>query len=300
MDRAGLAAAGVALTGAWPANAVSSASGVSARTGRDGFLRLGFERRGARTVAASCRSTLPLQVLAPMALDDPAAVVSILNPTGGLVGGDRLAIDVVAGAGAHACLTTPSATKVYRSGGEAAVQDVTLRLASDAVVEWVPDHTIPFAGSIFRQRIHVTLGARARLILVDAFAAGRVARGEAWTFGVLDSALTISDEGGCRLHDRFVLEGGARWTGLGLAEGAPYFATMVVAGDGGSDVLGSIQRALAGSRDIRHGAAPLSGGGAIVRCLAPTAPALLDTLDTVWSEARRALLGLPALVLRKP
>src|SRR2546422_1747450 len=49
-----------------------------------------------------------------LALDDRAAVVSVLNPTGGLVGGDRLAIDVVVGPAAHACLTTPSATKVYR------------------------------------------------------------------------------------------------------------------------------------------------------------------------------------------
>jgi len=77
------------------------------RVGRDGALRLDFERRGAATVVADCRFTLPLQVLAPVALDDPAAVVSILNPTGGLVGGDHLAIDVHVGAGAHAVLTTP-------------------------------------------------------------------------------------------------------------------------------------------------------------------------------------------------
>ena len=54
------------------------------RVGRDGTLRLRFERRGAATVLAGCRFTLPLQVLAPLALDDPAAVVSILNPTGGV------------------------------------------------------------------------------------------------------------------------------------------------------------------------------------------------------------------------
>jgi len=58
---------------------------------------------------------MPLQVMAPMALDDAASIVCMLNPTGGLVGGDRLVIDVGVGAGAHACLTTPSATKVYRT-----------------------------------------------------------------------------------------------------------------------------------------------------------------------------------------
>src|SRR5262249_59301213 len=63
------------------------------RVGRDGALRLSFARRGVATVLAACRSILPLQVLAPVALDDPAAVVSLLNPTGGALGGDRLAHD---------------------------------------------------------------------------------------------------------------------------------------------------------------------------------------------------------------
>src|SRR4029077_14631792 len=113
----------------------------AARVGRDGALRIGFARRGPATVVAGSRFTLPLQVLAPMALDDPAAVVSILNPTGGLVGGDRLEIDVRAGAGAHAELTTPSATRVYRAEGDPTVQTVRLSIGPHAVVEWVPDHT---------------------------------------------------------------------------------------------------------------------------------------------------------------
>ena len=90
------------------------------RTGRDGALALRFVRRGDRTVLASCRFTLPLQVLAPLSLPDEACVVSLLNPTGGVVGGDRLRIDVDVERGAHACLTTPSATRIYRTAAEPA------------------------------------------------------------------------------------------------------------------------------------------------------------------------------------
>src|SRR5438094_312004 len=86
----GSAARGAGLT---PATTAS-------RVGRDGALALRFERRGDRSVLAGCRWRLPLQVLAPLALDDAAAIVSILNPTGGLVGGDRLVVDVAVGAGA--------------------------------------------------------------------------------------------------------------------------------------------------------------------------------------------------------
>jgi urease accessory protein len=269
------------------------------RIGRDGALRLRFERRGVATVLTGCRSTLPLQVLAPVGLDDPAAVVSILNPTGGLVGGDRLAIEVVAGTGAHACLTTPSATKVYRTGGEAATQDVLIRLEPGATVEYVPDHTIPFPGSALRQTIGVEVGEGARLVLVDSFAAGRVGRGEAWRFDRLESALLIKDAGGWLLRDRFVLRGDPVWGGLGGTERHPYFATVALIGVVADARFESEVAELANGRpDVRIGGEALPRGGYLIRCLALDAPALTEAVEGTWAAARR-LLGATPLALRK-
>src|SRR3989442_10070267 len=84
-----------------------------ARVGRDGTLALALERRDGATVLGACPYRLPLQVLSPMALDDPAAVVSVLNPTGGLLRGDRLTIDVTIGPAAPGRLTTPPAPQAY-------------------------------------------------------------------------------------------------------------------------------------------------------------------------------------------
>jgi len=271
----------------------------SERVGRDGILRLAFERRGGRTVVAGCRWRVPLQVMAPVALDDAAAIVSILNPTGGLVGGDRLAIDVSVGAGAHGCLTTPSATKVYRTTGPPAEQTVRLTLGPGARLEWVPDHTIPFAGSALRQRMEAEVAEDAALVLVDAFAAGRVARGEAWRFALLDSALSVRDARGWLLHDRLVLRDGAPGPGLGAAEDRPYVATIAVIGDTGLTAFVDDVAALGGAgADL--GAGLLPRRGALVRCLAGDAPALAHALDGVWAAARRRVLGLPPLALRKP
>jgi urease accessory protein len=271
------------------------------RVGRDGWLRLGVERRGSRSVVVRCASAVPLQVLAPVALDDRAVVVSMLNPTGGLVGGDRLAIEVEVGPGAHACLTTPSATKVYRTAGGPAVQDVTLRLARDAVLEWVPDHTIPFAGCAFRQVIAAEVGEGARLVLVDAFAAGRVVRGEAWRFSHLESSLSVRDAGGWVLHDRFVLRGGdGPWDALGLAESHPYFASVVVSSDEGLAGFAEAVAEVAGPGPGRVGVGRLPRRGVVIRCLAPSAPALDAIIQRVWSAARCHALGAPPLSLRKP
>src|SRR2546428_11794741 len=243
------------------------------RVGRDGALSLRFERRGARTVVAGCRWTLPLQVLAPLALDDRAAVVSVLNPTGGLVGGDRLAIDVVVGPAAHACLTTPSPTKVYRTAGAPAEQHVRLRLGVGAILEWVPDHTIPFPGSAFRQAIDCELDDDATLILTDAFAAGRIARGEAWQFALLESAVTVRDRRGPILHDRFVLTARGAAQGLGFVEDHPYFGSFVAVAHSGLPALAPpAGGGLPGPGGASGGGGGLAPRGRVVPRLAPRPP----------------------------
>jgi len=277
---------------------VSAALAAPARVGRDGGLRLAFERRGGATVLTGCRSTLPLQVLAPISLEDPAAIVSMLNPTGGVLGGDRLTVEIDVGAGAHACLTTPSATRVYRSAGAPSVQTVRVRLAPGAVCEWVPDHTIPSPGAIIDQTLVFEVGEGAALLAIDAWAAGRVARGEAWTFARLSSTLRVEDAAGPVLRDRFVLVGARDWSMRGFTDGHAYFGSLAVIADRGLDVfLDALPRVTPAG--ARLGAARLARRGALVRCLAGGAPALIEALHAAWTLARRAVLDVPALELRK-
>jgi urease accessory protein len=271
-----------------------------ARVGRDGTLSLRVERRGAATVLAASRFTLPLQVLTPLALDGAALVVSMLNPTGAVLAGDRLRIDVEAEAGAHVLLTTPSATKVYRSDGPVAEQDVTLTVGAGAIVEWVPDHTIPFEGAAFRQRLQARVGPDATFLAVDAFAAGRVARGERWRFRRLDSALEVADDAGWIVYDRFTLSGEGEWAGLGYAEGAAYFATIVAVTPAPVDDLVAAVRGAGELLDgARVGVGRLRRRGVLVRCLADSAPALADAVEGVWRRLRTVSVGMEPVDLRK-
>lgn len=279
---------------------MTSAPAAAVRVGRDGALSLTFEQRRGRSTVSECRYTLPLQVMAPMSLEDPAAIVSILNPTGGLVGGDRLAIDIDVRPGAHAVLTTPSATKVYRAAAGPAVQTVRITAAVGATVEWMPDHTIPFPGAALRQAIDVQLADGARLLLVDAFAAGRIARGEAWRFANLETAVTIRDGRGRLFIDRWVLGGGDTWAGPGFTDGRPYFATVIVVADSGvGRFQAEVDAAFAGREEVAVAVGALRRRGLVLRCLAADAPALVGALQAVWDLARDTVLGLPALALRK-
>jgi urease accessory protein UreH len=129
-----------------------------------------------------------------------------------------------------------------------------------------------------------------------------VGRGEAWAFRLLDSALTVRDAEGWLLHDRFVLEAASPLapSALGAAEGRPYWATVAVVADDTEAFRRAVAERFPAGGDLTVAAGALPRRGVLVRCLAPSAPLLLGAIDTLWAAARRDVLGLPPLGLRKP
>jgi urease accessory protein len=85
----------------------------------------------------------PLRVLQSLYPEGPAVCHNVLvHPPGGIVGGDTLDITLQVAAGAHALITTPAATRFYKSNGEAGTQQVKAQLHSGARLEWLPLETI--------------------------------------------------------------------------------------------------------------------------------------------------------------
>ena len=249
------------------------------------------------------RFTLPLQALEPMDLTgDGTAALLLLNPTGGILGGDRLETDVEVGAGAHVVLSTPSATRVYRSRERPAVQRVRLALGPGAALEWLPDHLIPSPGARLRQETTITLACDATLLHWDAWATGRAARGEAWGFDLLETGLVARDPAGLLVRERAVLAGGPRLDGLGGTEGFAYVGTFLALALGRSsadEVASELADAVAPIPGCRAGVTALARGGVIARVLAARAPALSACAEALWSTARRRLLERGPLALRK-
>jgi urease accessory protein len=278
------------------------------RTGRDGRLHLAFEAREGRTVLAARRFTLPLQALEPMDLDgDGVATLLLLNPTGGLLGGDRLDSHIALGPGSRVCLSTPSSTRVYRSSGPAAVQRVAISVARGAALEWMPDHLIPSPGARLRQTTEITLTRDSTLLYLDAWAVGRVARGESWGFDLLDTSLLVRDEVGPLLRERLVLSGDSGWNGLGGTEGFGYSATFAAirpskTSDGAiwNDLARRLQDDLARvAPGCRAGVTELGRNGMLARLLCPGAPVMQACVEALWTRCRRELLGLDPPRLRK-
>src|SRR5258707_211434 len=137
----------------------------------------------------------PLRVVRAFARHDGSALVHLHNLSGGVLGGDRLDLNVTLGPNANAQITTTGATRVYRcrpdSGAAQQITDITV--GDGATLEYLPDPVIPFAGSRYAQRTRVTMGRDAGLFWWETFAPGR--DGETFAYASLAAQVEIRAAG---------------------------------------------------------------------------------------------------------
>jgi urease accessory protein len=274
--------------------------------GRVGGLRLEYATRDGRTIIARSHCTTPWHLLPPIYLDDTGAAYTLLvNPSGGLVGGDRLSIDMKVDEGAHVLISAPSANRVYRSEGEVSEQHITLTVGPGAIVEWLPEQTIPFAGSRFRQTLHATLAPGATILLWDAIASGRIARGERWALATLENEIRITTASGASLLERYALDPATNLGAIGLAADWDYVASLYVVNDAvAPEVWSRLETRLGLALDehaehILGGVSQPAVPGVAVKLLAKTAPDLTKMLDALWAAVRAELWNLPPVAWRK-
>jgi urease accessory protein len=274
------------------------------RVGRDGSLRLQFERRGRSTVLAQSRFTLPLQALTPLETDDGTAYLMLLNPTGGVLGGDRLVTEIIQGADTHVCLTTPSATRIYRTSQQPAVLETVIKLGEGATLEYLPDHVIPHAGSALRQFLRLEMARGSRAIVLDSLASGRVAHGERWSFTEIDSRTEVHACGKPVFLNRTKIEpaGPQQRRQIEWMGNFDYMISMGVFAEGFENwqrVITAMNTELESMPQIRGGVSLLSRSGCVIRYLARSASDMTRMNKKLWDAARELVVQLLPFEHRK-
>jgi urease accessory protein len=273
------------------------------RVGRDGFLRLRFARSGESTILAQSRFSLPLQTLTPLTLADGASYLMLLNPTGGVLGGDHLITEIVQEAETHVCLTTPSATRIYRTAEKPAILETVIQLDKGATLEYFPDHVIPHARSALRQSLRIEMARGSRAIILDSMASGRVAHGERWIFTEMDSRTEVYACGRPAYINRTrIVPATKRPDRLGWMEEFDYMSCMGLFADGFArwkEVSAALNEELKSVPNVRGGATLISRGGCVVRFLARSASDMTLANKKLWDAARAQVAGLPPFDHRK-
>jgi urease accessory protein len=248
-----------------------------------------------------------LQAQTPVELADGTACLMLLNPTGGLVGGDFLLSQIILEAGTQVCLTTPSATRVYRTLDPPAVQETHIQAGEGASLEYVPDHVIPHRDSKFRQSLRVEMDCGSRAIFWDALAAGRVARGERWQFHEVDSRIEVTLRGKpVYLNRTRINPASLDPNRLGFAQDFSYMGTLLVVSDATTrwnEVTAALNAELENTPQVfagvNAGVSALAANGCVVKLLARSASDLMRAQTALWGRARQAVFGSPAMDLRK-
>lgn len=169
-----------------------------------GHLRLRAATRDhGRTVLAAQSFRAPFHLSKPY-WDAEARVLlaQVVNPTAGILAGDRLESEITVDSDAALLVTTPSASRVFRMRDGAAECRQHFTVAQNGWLEVTPEPLVPHRGSRYRQITTVDVAMGGALFFVDQLMPGRVAHGEAWLWQQLCLELSVRLDGELILRER--------------------------------------------------------------------------------------------------
>ena len=259
-------------------------------------LDLDYTLQQGRTVLQHAHSG-PLRVLKSLYPEGDAICHNVLvHPPAGLVGGDTLDIAVTVQPGAHALLSTPGATRFYRSEVGLAAQRVRLDLQPGARLEWVPLETLAYPGCDALNQVEMALRGDAELIGWDVCALGLPAAGQAFDHGCIAQKLSVHglwleqsliDAADTRLLNSPVGLDGQRCLGsLWLASGQPLGRERI------ERLLEAARAVLPDSGAVRVAATSPNPNMVVVRATAALVEPLMAVFQAVWAPWRAAAWGL--------
>ncbi len=213
--------------------------------------------------------------------DEGWLVVNLASPTPGMLGGDRVKMNVVLGEDARLLLTTPSASRLHTMSGGHAELAQEFTVARGACLDFFPEYLIPQRRTRYRQRTRISVEQGGALLWCESIAPGRTASGEIFAYEELRFATDIFIGETHALRERFrLVPGGCVLNALRARFPAAYYASIVcVAADISppADALNSLH-----DPDVAWvGFSELPAGGWVVKIVAADSIALRDRLSRV-------------------
>ncbi len=262
-------------------------------------LQLDYTLEGTRTVARHGHNG-PLRILQSLYPEGDAVCHNVLvHPPGGLVGGDTLDISATVGPGAHGLVTTPGATRFYRSTGERALQRTHLTLAEGARLEWLPLEALCYNACNAENHLTLNLAPGAECMGWDVTALGLPHAGQPFETGRFVQHIEAPglwlERGVIDAADHRLLE-----SPLGLAGQRCMASLFFVVGTplerARRDTALDAARAVMDAHALKASAGATSPNGQVlvVRALAPQVEPAMQLLQQVRAAWRAALWQLCA------
>lgn len=263
-----------------------------------GSLVLDYRERDGRTIVHD-RHDGPLRVLRALHPEGAVCHSVLVHPPGGVVGGDALEVRISLAGGAHALVTTPGATRFYRSAALAASQTVEVVAAAGSRLEWLPLESIAFSGCDATNRMRFDLAAGAEMMGWDVTALGLPASERPFDAGRFSQSIELPgrwlERGTIAAGDARLLDSPLGWAGRRVLA-TMWFASGAALAAARRDALLAAAREIVRSRPLQatSGATAPHDDVVVVRALADRVEPAMALLQGVWRAWRPLAWGLAA------
>jgi urease accessory protein len=263
-----------------------------------GHLQLTYRYDRSKTQAIRHQATAPLKVQRSFYPESEAICHNtILHTAGGIVGGDRLGIEIELHPQSRAVITTAAAGKIYGSNGSIASQSIVQNIGDNACLEWLPQETIIFDRAIFHQHLRVNLCPTATWLGWEINRFGRTARGEKFRHGEWKSATEVYRAGKPVWIDRQVLYGDEMVDSHHSLAGYPIVGSLAWIGSQVSKDLIVETRSLFDGKPSKIGVTRLTEG-LLCRYRGNSTTEVRQWFTSVWHLLRHTFLHSPPIHLR--
>jgi urease accessory protein len=256
------------------------------------------------------RQDPPWKVVRGFPQSNGGVLVHLHNVSGGVLAGDRLALDVEVAPDARAQITTTGATRLYRhrTGADDSEQLTRISIGERGLLEYLPDPIIPYAGARHRQRTEIRLACGAALFWWEVIAPGRQAMGERFAFDRLQLESQVFNGPRLVLRENFLLEPFVRPIAVtARMQAFSWTASLCICQEGRpaafwrslEDRLNASAQERTRKDEAIWGASTLAGDGVIVRGLSVSSRFLHGSLIEFWRIARQAVTGEAPILPRK-
>jgi len=246
------------------------------------------------------RHTGPLRILQSLYPEGDAVCHNVLvHPPGGLVGGDTLDICATVASGAHGLVTTPGATRFYRSLGEQALQRSRVSLADGARLEWLPLETLCYSGCLAHNHLTMNLAPGAEMMGWDVTALGLPNAGLPFVEGYLEQHIELPgvwlEHAKLKAHDTLLLDSPLGLAGQRCLATLFFVAGSKLARERRQTALDLARALLQGhALEVTAGATSPNAQVVVLRVLAPVVEPAMGLLKQVWRTWRRHFWQLDA------
>ena len=273
----------------------------SGAVGKSGYLRLGFERRGRRTILADLDYRIPYRAQRALYCDDAMpdlAHVFLITTTGCLLQGDRMALDIALAEGARAHVTTQSATKIHSMDANYAAHAQSIRLADGAYLEFLPDPIIPHRRARFVSDTRITVAPSATLLYAEIIQPGRKHHHPEECFGaaVISMALDVARPGGGTLFAEKLLIEPQRYAMRQIGVMGPFdvFSNVLLCTpkDSAERVWQRVNAEVDMANGLAFGACRLpNDAGLLFKVLGRETAPVKEKVREFWGVAREEVIG---------